>query len=1039
MLQKMLHKIFFLISIFLAGVLSAYSQHIVTGKVTTDDKTEGIPGVNILLKGTFDGTISDMDGKYSIEVPYDSSVIVFSFIGYNTEEYEVGKQTTIDVIMIPSIEALDEVVITALGIKRAEKALGYSVQKVDGEEIAKVKELDIVNALSGKVSGVNIIQADGSVGGGGSRIVIRGESSLAGNNDPLYIINGIPGSANDIAPDDIESISVLKGPAASALYGSKAGAGVVLITSKSGKDSEGLQVDFNSNITFQTPLVLPEYQNKYGIGSGNAYSYLDGNTNDDPYWDDTRYSWGPEFDGELRAQFNGNNPWVAYPNSVKDFYQTGHIYIHNISISNSTDMGNFRFSYSNTDQRGILPNNGIKKNNLSLNSQFKFKKRLTVTTNISYLRTNGENTKKEGEASGTSDVRFIPRGVDISALKDYWVPGMEGLQQLNYRRSSNNPYFELYENPYSYIDSKVIANITANLDITEQFSFMGRFGTNYTNNEYYDKHAKSTYNLSEPRDLEGYYKSGLANTWDRTAEFLFSYEEKFFDAIGAKLSAGGTHYRSEYRKLEGSAYSLTYLDLYNLNNRDDHIYIDDNISKLERNSLYAFLNLDYSGMLFFDFTRRDDWSSTLHPDNNHFSYHSAVVSALISNMISLPKAISFCKVRGSFAQVGNDIPVPYYTIEDKYLFRTSSDGLTYVDPSDTKTNPYLKPEITTGSEAGLDIRFFNNRLGFDITYYHSITENQILKTKKSIASGGQDFFTTNAGKIKSEGIELTLNTTPIKAGYFKWETQLNWSLDRSYLVEFNDTIPSKTQQVNAHLAIEDRPGQRRGTFYGRAYEYAPNGKRLYSLSGDTRLTEATQLGNYNPDWMASLNNTVSYKNLSLSFLLDLRWGGLIYNETERKLNMYGLSEATLLNDREGIVPEGMVELEDGTYRELTLADLEAFGKIGGQSGQEYWANQMEETAPQNVLVNNTYLKLREVRFAYQLPQKWTRQIFIRSVTFAVVGRNLAVWSRVKHTDPETYGIASDKNDFGFDTKVPGYANSRLPSVRSFGFTLNCNF
>lgn len=1026
-----MRKIYLIFTLFLIGVTSAFSQQILTGKVTSMDDPEGIPGVNVVIKGTSIGSISDLDGNYSIEVPNDSATAMFSFVGFNTEEYSVKGRTTIDVMLVPSIESLSEVVVTALGIRRDEKALGYSVQKVKGEDIAKVKEIDVINALSGKVSGVNIIQADGAVGGGGSRIVIRGESSLAGNNDPLFIINGIPGSANDIAPDDIESISVLKGPAAAALYGSKAGAGVVLITSKSGKGSDGLQIEFNSNMTYQSPLVLPEYQNKYGMGQSNEYGYYNGNG--DGTFDDTELSWGPEFDGELRPQFTGNDPWLAHPDNVKDFYEVGHIYINNLSISNSSNRGNYRFSYSNTDQKGIMPNNGLTKNNLSLNSQFKFNDRITLSSNIAYIRTNCENKKQ-------ADVRFIPRSIDISALQDYWVPGLEGYQQMNYRRSDNNPYFELFENTDSYTDSKVIANVSANIDITQDFSFMGRFGTNYTNNEYYDKHAKSTYARDEKRDLDGYYKNGLANTWDRTAEFLFSYNKTLFQDFTAKLSAGGTHYRREYKKLEGSVYELTYVDLYNLNNRDNYIDVSDYMDKQERNSLYAFLNLDYQGMLFLDVTRRDDWSSTLHPDNNHFSYHSAVLSALISDMLTLPEAFSFWKVRGSFAQVGNDIPVPYYTIEDKYEWRTSSGGLTYIEPSNTKTDPYLKPEITSGAEAGMDIRFFNNRLGFDITYYYSITRNQILKTKKSITGEGQDFFTINAGKIESEGIELTLNAVPVKTEDFKWEMQLNWSLDRSYFRESSDTsIPPKTQQVNAHLAIEDRPGQRRGTFYGRAYEYAPNGQRLYSLSGDTRLTEATELGNYNPDWMASLYNTMSYKEFSLSFLFDWRYGGLLYNNIERRLNMYGLAEATLLNDREGIVPEGMVELEDGTYRELTLADLESFGKIGGQSGQEYWPTQMEETAPQNVLVDASYIKLREVRLAYQLPANWTQGLKVHSLTVALVVRNLAVWSKVKHIDPETFSNASDKNDFGFDTKIPGYANSNMPSVRSYGFTLSCKF
>ncbi|HAZ04782.1 MAG TPA: SusC/RagA family TonB-linked outer membrane protein, partial [Marinilabiliales bacterium] len=283
-----------------------------------------------------------------------------------------------------------------------------------------------------------------------------------------------------MAPDDIESISVLKGAAAAALYGSKAGAGVVMITSKSGKNTKGMLVEFNSNITFQSPLVLPEYQNKFGMGESGEYSYYDGNGGG--VFDDTHLNWGPAFDGQLRPQFTGNKPWVAFEDNVKDFYQTGHTYVNNISVSSSSENGSYRFSYSNTDQKGILPNNGLVKNNLGLNSTFVVNKYLTITSNMNYIRTDCDNNKQV-------DVRFTPRSIDIGALKDYWVPGMEGYQQMNYRRSGNNPYFELYENPYSYIDNKLIVNVSANLKLTENFNIVGKYGTNYTNNEFYDKHA----------------------------------------------------------------------------------------------------------------------------------------------------------------------------------------------------------------------------------------------------------------------------------------------------------------------------------------------------------------------------------------------------------------------------------------------------------------------------------------------------------------------------------------------------------------------
>lgn len=1012
-----------------AGYLTMYSQTI-TGKVTSSEDKLGIPGVNIVKKGTTIGTITDIDGLFSIQGA-KGDIFTVSFLGMTSQEIVVKEKTYLEIELSPQTEEISEVVVTALGLKRDEKALGYAVQKVSGDEIAKVKELDVVNALSGKVAGVNIIQADGSIGGGGSRIVIRGESSLAGNNDPLFIINGIQGSANDVASDDIESISVLKGPAAAALYGSKAGGGVVIITSKSGKGAKGTRVEFNSNSTFQSPLVLPKYQNQFGQGEGGQYSYFDGNGNGTV--DDTYYSWGPAYDGQLRSQFTGNDPWVAHPNNVKDFYQLGHIFVNNVSLIQAAEKSSFRFSYSNTDQKGIMPNNGLTINRFDLNSDFSVLKNLTLHAGLNYSRTNCANDRQV-------DPRFTPRSIDISALKDYWVPGMEGSQQMNYRRSANNPYFELYETPKSYTDSKVILNLSAQYDVTKDLTIIGRYGNVYTNNEYYEKNAYSTFDKYNPQKLKGYYKNGQANNVEKTAEFLATYSKKI-SAISGKISFGGTNYRKEYSKVQGEITGLMFADLYNLNNRLNPISIDNYISKLERNSLYGFLNLDYLGKVYLDITARNDWSSTLHPDNNSFFYPSFALSALMNEIFTLPKVISFWKIRGSVAQVGKDIAEPYFVTPERYYWTTNnSTGAVYPSPGDTKTDPFLKPELTLGKELGTDIRLFNNRLGLDVAVYQSNTVNQILKEPVSSTAGGRPYWMMNAGEIECKGIEATLNATPVKNRDFEWNIQFNWSLDRTSVLSLLDSIPGfeKSQKVNSFLFIRDKVGQRRGTFYGQAYERTPDGGQLFSLSGDTRLTGTKALGNYNPDWMASFSSDLRYRNFTFSFLLDLRYGGLIYNETERKLNMYGLSEASAMNNRVGLVPNGYVQ-ENGAYRKLTLADLEKFGKIGGMSGQEYWANMMEETCPENELIDDTYLKLREARIAYDVPKRFTSKLKMQSLTVALVGRNLAVFSKVKHIDPETFGYASENSDFGYGTKVPGYANSNMPSVRSYGFTLNIKF
>ncbi len=1011
----------------------AFAKNI-TGKVVAADTKEELIGVTVLVKGTTIGTITDINGQYNLNVPDEYNILTFTYIGYNVDEITIDGRTFIDIQLLPSIEELEGVVVTALGIKRSEKALGYAVQKVDGELVSDVKEPDVMNALAGKVSGVSVIQADGAIGGGGSRVVIRGESSLAGNNDPLYIINGVQGEANDIAPDDIESISVLKGPAAAALYGSKAGGGVIIITSKSGTKKNGFEVAINSSSMFQTPLVLPEYQNRYGMGYSGEYSYYDGTSGaGSEYNDDVDYCWGPELDGGIRSQFTGDNPWIAYEDNVKDFYEVGHILTNSVSVSNSSDKGSFRFAYTNVDQKGIMPNNGMSKNTFAFNGNYTPIEGLTITPNMSYISTVCDNSR-------TVDVRFIPRNIDFSALEDYWVKGMEGEQQMNYRRSANNPYFVLYECPYSYKDSKIIANVAVNYEFLKHWSAMGRVGVDFTNNVWEDKRAKSTY-TSDNLELNGYYATGYSNTWNKSADFLLAYEKTFFDNLNAKLSYGGSHYRVDYKTLSGNTYELTYTGIYNLNNRDGYLnYLNDYKSNKEENSLYGFLNLDYKGKLFLDITNRDDWSSTLNPDNNHFSYQSATFAAILSDIVTLPNAISFLKIRGSVAAVGNSIPQPYFTVEEKYEYNALN-GLSTIEVQDVQTDPDLEPERTTGYEVGLDLRLLNNRLNIDAAAYYSTTTNQILNTEKSTTSGGETSININAGRVDSKGLEITLNAIPVKTRDFTWDVTLNWSIDRTIIKELLEDDPDyeNVQNVNSFLSIVDKKGKRRGEFYGKAYQRDPNGNRIYTASGDTQLTSGeVALGNYNPDWIGSMNNTFTYKNLSLSCLLDLRWGGLIYNEIERRLNMKGFSKATLLNNREDIVPNGVVDNGDGTYSKLTLEILENAG-ASGQSGQEYWENQMEEACPENVLVDDTYLKLRELRIGYNVPQSLLGNTFIKSLSIAAVGRNLAVWSKVKHIDPETYGVASETNVFGGSTKVPGYATSSVPSVRSYGFTLSCKF
>ncbi len=1016
------------------GVLSA-QELTVTGKLTGADDGLEIIGATVIIKGNpSSGTISDLDGNYQISAS-SNDTLVFSYIGYAGQEIFINGRTIIDISMSEENILIEEVVVTALGMKREKKALGYSVQEVDGEELKQSKELNVLNSLSGKVAGVNITQGGGGLNGGGARIVIRGETSLAGNNTPLFVIDGIPGSSNDVASDDIESMSILKGPAAAALYGSRAAAGVVLITTKSGKGTEGIGVEFNSNTSMQTPFVLPDYQNQFGQGTGGIYRYYDGNNGVWPDGsisnDDYRINWGPKFDGELRNQFTGLDPWVARPDNVKDFYQTGYILNNNVAVSGASDKGNIRISYTNVRQKGIIPNTGLTSHRMDVSGGWNLTEKLNVSANFKYKHEASDNTRSE-------DPRLYPRNIDMAALEDYWVPGLEGLQQLKWRASSDNPYFKLNENTEAYTYSRIVGNTLANYKINDYLSVMGRVGLTENHRDDKNRTAFSTVGANKQY---GSFETKQNRKYELNMDFLLTFQKDLTENLNLKTSVGGNKMRTENSWVKGKVDQLLVPDIYNLGNYRAYPKNENWYEEKELNSLYGFANISYKSMLYMDVTARNDWSSTLPADNNSYFYPSFTLSALMNRIIQLPDQISFWKLRGNWAQVGNDTDP--YKLQDTYSWGTGEGGSATISQSGTKANPDLKPELTAAWEAGTDIRFFKNRLILDLTYYNSVTSNQILKVEVSPTTG-YDFILKNAGKIRNRGWELMLRGAIIEGKDFSWNATLNWARDRAIVEEYDPDNPDAflSRSITTHLFVEDKLGERRGAMYGKGYERAPNGEILFTKSGDTQRGDKKYLGNYNPDWMGSLASDFHYKSISLSFLLDLRVGGVFYSRTNYSLNIYGLSEATLLGGsdengvytpRDYIVPDGMI-LDEGEYRILTREDLIASGlSSGGLTGQQYWENMMDSEIPEAAIYDATYLKLRELRLAYDVPERFISSSVFQMATVSLVFRNLAVWSQVPNVDPETFS----KSDQGGN--IPGYDNGGVPSVRNIALNVNLRF
>lgn len=998
---------------------------------------EPLIGATVRAKGTGQGALTDSEGKFSFEIGDEVTTLIVSYLGFDTREVAINGKSNLTIILSEEIKSLDEVVITALGMKREKKSLGYSVQDIDGESIQKTRELDVVNSLSGKIAGVNITQGGGSLGGGGARIVIRGETSLAGNNGPLFVIDGIPAGSNDVASDDIQSISVLKGPAAAALYGSRAAAGVILITTKAGSGGKKNQVgaEVNLSVAMQNPFILPKYQNEFGQGTGSIYRYFDGNNGTWPDGaisnDDSRINWGPQFDGLPRSQFTGDDPWIAHPNNVRDFYETGIIANNNVAVFGSNEGGDFRLSYTNIVQKGIIPNTGLLTDRLDFSAGWNLSDKWNIRANIKYIDSRSENNQ-------SYDVRLYPRNIDIQALNDYWVPGLEDLQQLKWRASENNPYFVLNENRREFDNQRMIGYVMTNYQITESLSFMGRIGQN---RNFRDSNSRNAFSTVGNDNKFGAFSTGQSKSRELNTDFLLKYERNFGQHISAIISVGGNHLRQDGSSLNSSVEQLLVPDVYNLGNRRVFPKTSNSISEKELNSLYGFTNLAYKDYLYLDITARNDWSSTLPLDNNSYFYPSATLSAVLNEAIKLPKPISFWKIRGGLARVGNDTGP--YALQDQFRWGTGENGVATIIQSSVKANPDLKPEITSAWEIGTDIRFFNNRLGLDITHYNSLTSNQILRVEVSPTTG-YDFILKNAGKIRSKGWEAVLTGKVFVKGKFKWYTTLNWSRDRSIVEEYDPENPTAflSRSVTTHLFVEDKLGERRGAMYGKGYERAPNGKILYTKSGDTQRSDKIFLGNYNPDWMGSVYNEFEWGPLRLACLVDVRYGGVFYSSTNYNLNIRGLSEATLLGGtdangnftaRDNILPDGMY-LDDGVYRELTKDDLRESGlSTGGLTGQQYWENIMDSEIPEAVIYDATYLKIRELSFSYALPQTLLSKMSVQSATVGVVVRNLAVWTEVPNVDAETY---SGSDQAG---AVPGLDRGGIPSVRNIAFNLNLKF
>ncbi len=1033
-----------ILTLFLAFTvqLSFAQQLTVTGTVS-DDSGMPLIGATVAIAGTSTGTTSDFDGNYSIKAN-EGDVLSVSYVGYSSQDITVGTSTTVNVTLAAD-NSLEEVVVTALGIKRDEKALGYSVQSIKGEGMTEARESNISNALSGKIAGVQVTGTSGSVGAS-SRIVLRGNSSITGNNEPLYVVDGVPidnrsfgnagsgggvdlpNGAADINPDDIESVTVLKGPNAAALYGLRAGNGVIVITTKRGTAGKKFSVSVNSNITFSNPLLLPNYQNSYGQGGDPSYfEYVNGASGG--VGDGVDESWGPPLDVGLEfvqwdsQLYSGQPlPWVSRPNNVRDFLDTGVNTSNNVSLSNE----NFRLSIGNSEELGMVPNTSLEKITIGLSGSLEIGERMNASVSLNYFNIDSGNLPISGYNNENPFQQFIwsARNVDFQKLRGWrdfpLAPvgtAAEGTP-LNWNHNfQNNPYWVLETNLNTFSKDRLIGNIDLNYDLTDWMSLNTKIGT-----DSYSQLETQRQAIGSNNAQNGSYYEVQRRFEEINASALLTINKAISEDIGFSLSLGGNQMRRTYNAISGYLPSLELPNLYNLSNLQTGATasLSSNLSEQEISSAYAYGQFSYKEMVFLDFTARNDWASILPVANNSFFYPSVAGSLLISKMVDLSAAkIDFLKVRGGWSEVGSTGALGAYAINSTFGLANTGFGNQGYSPN-TQYNPNLKAETVTGVEFGLDARLFSNRLRLSATYYDQLSEDLLVPIQVSSSTGFTNSW-DNIADMSNKGIEIQLGATIIDKGDFSFDVDLNWAQNESEVTSLGglDTYVLGSQWS---VTLEARPGLPYGSLVGRDFSRTADGQVIYS--NGLPVIDSTQkvLGNIAPDWTGGANFSFKYKNFSLAALVDAKIGGDVHSMTYSWGRYAGTLEETLIGRETGVVGNGVRADGSGGF---VPNDVTVSAKSFNQAS---YSNSIESSA----IFDASYVKLRQVTFGYSLPSKFLDRLPFESMKVSVVGRNLALlYKNAPHIDPET-GFSSSNGEQGQEF-------GQYPSARTIGFNVNLKF
>lgn len=1036
--------------------VSFSQEKTVSGVVS--DATGPLPGANVVVQGTKRGTQTDIDGKYSIKAKA-GEVLTFSYVGLAESSATVGASNAINAKLVEGVK-LNEVVVGALGFKRKEKAVGYAAQSIKGAALTEARESNLVNALSGRIAGVQVTNSSGAVGAS-SRIVLRGNSSITGNNQALFVVDGVPfdnsssadvgydgrstaaagsgggrdlpNGAASINQDDIESITVLKGPNAAALYGLRASNGVVIITTKSGKKAKGVgSISFNSNIAFSNALIIPSFQNSYGQGPTSEYfKFSDGAGGG--YGDGTDESWGAPLDRGLSfVQWDSYKvggaplPWVSHPNNVKDFYETGISVNNSISFSAGNEDANFRMSFGNSQEKGMLHNTGLEKINLSLNGNIRLGTKITSGVSLIYFNDISDNLPTAGYNNENAAQQFIwsARNVNFADLKDWknlpLIPAgaIGGGTPLNWNTNfQNNPYWVLDTNTNTYQRNRITGSTFVNWALNQHLSANVKVSV-----DNYSQLTTGRQAIGSNAAPDGSYGENNLIFTEVNTEFIVSYKNKISEDISFSINGGTNTMKRKREQQFASVPALELPNLYNLSNlKTGATPIKGNdYNEVRIGSVLGFGQISFKDYFFIDFSGRNDWASVLPVKNNSFFYPAVSGSLVISELLNT-KAIKIedLKLRGGWSKVGGTGALGAYKLNSTYDLNNNGWGVQASTPA-TQFNPNLKPESVVGKEIGFDLSAINRRLRVGATFYTKKSTDLLVPIQVTASSGFTSVW-NNIASMENNGLELQLGLTALKTADFSFDIDLNYAKNNNTVTDLGE-LDTYILGGQWGATLEARVGQPYGSLVGRGFAKDPNGNVIYENGLPVIETTKKILGNITPDWTGGANFSFKYKDLDFNTLIDAKIGGDVHSMTYAWGRYAGTLEETLVGRETGVIGNGVKSDGAGGYvTNNVVVPAKAFN-------QSSYGNTIEESA----IFDASYVKLRQMSIGYSFPSKWLKGSHIEAFKLSLTARNLAIlFKNTPHIDPET-GFSNSNGEQGQEF-------GQIPSARSFGFNINVKF